>query len=371
MPLRLTLPRRAERFMLLLACAWLTLPVAPMGAHAAAQVAPLDQTGAVAQDTALNRVYVAQPVGNMVLVLAAGNMSLRAVLKVPGSPAAIAVDPNRHRVYVASDPSGVISAFDGRTDRLLRRVTVGGHPAGLALTDRGTALLITDRATGAVQRMPVLPALGSPQQVLALGADDGAENVLLAPTSTWGGQQALVWSRGFQPHEPVVIYWGIHILKHLTADAAGFVVTHITVPASRTKSALGDHLVIVMGQQSMHSESTLLTVIPAPPPPKRVPHKPARHSSTDDALHRLLAPRLVLSVPRVSGPGPLKHLPTISAHPSVPAFPIVALLVLICCALIVHSGRRRRKRAKLAPPIQPKTAPKRRRPAARAAGRAS
>ena len=61
---------------------------------------PGGQSGAIAEDRQLGRLYVAQPASNVVFVLAASTMDVQAVLKIPPSPSAIVVDETSHRVYV-------------------------------------------------------------------------------------------------------------------------------------------------------------------------------------------------------------------------------------------------------------------------------
>lgn len=338
----------------ILAGCTLAAPLAAPGVAVAARGNPPGQSGAVAQDTGLGRVYVAQPVSATVLVLATRGMQLQTILKVPPAPSALAVDPTHHRLYVASDPAGTVSVFDDRSGRLLRRATIGGHPGGLALTGGGHALIVTDTVSGAVLRMPVLPALGAPAQVLSIGPD-GTQNVLLAPQSTWARHQTLLWARGFQPDEPVDIYWGIHLLKRAAADRAGVVISRITIPAG---AGTGPNLVIVMGQWSAHSDSTILRVVRTPPASKRKPASPKPHGGTLDVLHRLLAPHLVLTLPAVPAVGPLKSVSRIHVRPTLPAFPFLVVVLLASSILLARSGRARRRRPKREPK-RPKGAPPR------------
>ena len=287
-----------------------------IGAPVAAQRSPQDQSGAVVQDGPLGRIYVAQPVANVVLVLSATNMSLLDALKVPAAPAALALDASRQRLYVASDAAGVISVFDARSNRLLQQRAIGGRPRGLALSARGAALIVTNATNGAVLRLRVLPTLGTPTPLISLSMD-GPRDVLLAPEATWVGQRSLVWARGFQAGEPVDLYWGVQLLKRVVADKAGFVITKLTVPKG---VGLGYHLVILMGRWSTRSESTLLNVLRTPPPPKSVAKKAPR-SSIFKSLNRLLTPRLVLkprAQPRGAAQAPAASQHTSTGYPCLP-----------------------------------------------------
>lgn len=119
-------------FMLLLLLALLV----PSVAHAQGG-APAGESGAAAQDVAVGRTYLAQPISNAIFVLASRSRELLYILRVPSSPAGLAVDARHHLLYVAADNAGVISVYDDRTYRLTRRYGVGGHPAGLVLAGGG------------------------------------------------------------------------------------------------------------------------------------------------------------------------------------------------------------------------------------------
>lgn len=326
--------RRRPCCYVILACALLALlPGAALAAGSQGQA------GAIGEDHGLGRLYLAPPASNVVFVMSASTMAVEVILKVPPSPAAIAVDSSRHRVYVASDAAGVISVFDGRTCRLLRTLPVGGHPGGLTLAAGGTALLVTDRVSGALQRVPLTPVPGDPGQIFTAGSS-AAPVLVLAPPSGPIGARGAAWSRGFYPGEPVVLYWGVQPLARFRADRSGIGTTSFRVPGG---VSLGQHLVIMMGQVSTRSVSTLLTVVPVPRPPKPRRHVPPPPS----LLARLLAPRLVLSVPASVAIGPLSKLA--GPHPGLaaPAMAVEAAVALLCAALVARSGRGRQRRARV------------------------
>ena len=251
------------------------------------------QSGAMTQVASSGHIYIAQPVSDSLFVRDR-QLNLLTVLAMPAHPTALAADPARRRVYVASDDAGMISVIDDRTYQVIHIYPVGGHPDGLALSRDGKTLLISDGVSGAVQRFSPLAARSQPQQLFTIGPG-AAPGVEMAPQTAAMGGQALAWSRGFSPHEPVAVYWvswGTQPLARVRADAGGFVNVTFQVPMG---IAVGQHLVILYGKWSTTSQSGLLDVVPAPPPPKRV--KKVVRVAPPSLLQRLLVPSFVLPFP--------------------------------------------------------------------------
>jgi len=296
------------------------------------------QSGAIALDPSLGVTYLAQPVFSTVLVLASRNSALLGVLKVPPSPAGLAVDSRLHLLYVSSDSAGVITVFNEKTLRVAKTLPIGGRPSGLSLMNKGRDLLVTDSASGTIQEVPVGSKGGPPIQLLNVGpgADAGA---MLAPAAAPTARRILVWGRGFAPGEAVEVYWGLKPLVRTAADQAGMVMTHFIVPP---RAPLGRQLIVLIGRHTTHSESTLLTVIKTPPPPKRVPVKPV---APKPLLQRLLTPKLILVVPTAIAVGPLKKLAGPKSSLGISAFELEAAVALVCLVLIMRMRRRRRKKA--------------------------
>ncbi len=250
------------------------------------------QSGAIAQDPATGQVYLAQPFSDSLFILTSKGLHLLAVLRMPPSPSAIAVDPDHHFVYVASDPAGMISVIDSRTFRVVRIYPLGGHPDGLTLLDHGATLLISDGASGAVQRLSVQAHTDQPQQVFSIGPAAAAA-VLFAPTTVYPGQDVLAWARGFRPGEPIDIDWGIQPLLKTRAGRYGIVKVHVAVPA---QTDLGLHLVIINGKWSTTSKSGLLNVVRAPVVRKRKKATPSKKPVTP-ALLALLTQTVAVPIP--------------------------------------------------------------------------
>ncbi len=141
----------------------------PSVAHAQGR-SPTSQGSAVAQDVAVGRTYLAQPLSNAIFVLASGSMELLSVLRVPASPTGLVVDTRRHLLYVSADKAGVISVYDDRTYRLARRYGVGGHPAGLALARQGQQLLMTDDSDGSLRALTLSGSYQLPSQLFVLSS---------------------------------------------------------------------------------------------------------------------------------------------------------------------------------------------------------
>lgn len=260
------------------------------------------QSGAMTQVASSGHVYIAQPASDSLFVRDK-QLNLLTVLAMPAHPAALVADPLRRRVYVASDDAGMISVIDDRTYRIVHIYPTGGHPDGLALSRDGKTLLISDGVSGAVQRFSPLTARSQPRQILTIGpgATPGVE---MAPQTAAMGAQALAWSRGFTPHEPVDVYWvswGTQPLASVRADAGGFVNVTFQVPSG---ISVGQHLVILYGKWSTTSQSGLLNVVPAPPKPK--PVKKVAHVAPPSLLQRLLVPSFVLPFP-AGGAAQPKH----------------------------------------------------------------
>lgn len=326
------------------------------------------QSGAMAQVASSGHVYIAQPASDSLFVRDR-QLNLLTVLAMPAHPAAIVADPLRRRVYVASDDAGMISVIDDRTYRIIHIYPTGGHPDGLALSKDGKTLLISDGVSGAVQRFSPLVAKSQPRQILTIGpgATPGVE---MAPQTAAMGNQALAWSRGFTPHEPVDVYWvswGTQPLASVRADAGGFVNVTFQVPSG---ISVGQHLVILYGKWSTTSQSGLLNVVPAPPKPK--PVKKVVRVAPPSLLQRLLAPSFVLPFPpsgaaqskqtghsqATAAKGAAAHAATVAAKGAahtatapapggtrIPALYVAAVLPVLL-VVILRMGRKRVKARK-------------------------
>jgi len=301
-------------------------------------VAARAQSGAIALDPTLGVTYLAQPVSNTVFVLSSKDSSLLGVLDTPPSPTGLAVDSRKHLLYVSSDRTGVVTVFNEKTRRVIRTLAIGGHPAGLSLMNKGQALLVTDSESGTIQELPLGAKGGSPIELLNVGpgADSSA---MLSPSSAPKGTHVLAWGRGFAPGEAVEAYWGLTPLVRARANGTGMVRAHFIVPR---RAPLGQQLIVLIGQHTTHSESTLLTVIKTPPPPKRIPVKAP---PPKPLLQRLLGPKLMLVVPTAVAVGPLKKLASSKSSIGIPAFELEAAVAVVCLVLILRMRRRRRKKA--------------------------
>ncbi|MGH2411401.1 MAG: YncE family protein, partial [Chloroflexota bacterium] len=286
----------------------------------------------------LGVTYLAQPISSTVFVLSSKDSALLGVLKVPPNPAGLAVDSRLHLLYVSSDPAGVITVFDEKTRHIARTMSIGGHPSGLSLMNKGRALLVTDSISGTIQELPLGPHGGPPIELLDVGPGADA-TAMLSPVSAPDAARILVWGRGFAPGEAVEVYWGLKPLVRAHADGAGMVMTHFIVPR---RGHLGQQLIVLIGRHTTHSESTLLTVIKTPPPPKRVPVKPI---APKPLLQRLLGPKLMLVVPTAVALGPLKKLAGPKSSLGISAFELEAAVAMVCLVLIMRMRRRRRKKA--------------------------
>lgn len=315
--------------------------------YADAQQTPVGgQSGVMAQVASSGHVYIAQPISNAIFIRDS-SLSLLAVLQVPATPAALAVDTARRRVYVTSDTAGMISVIDDRTLRLIHIYAVGGHPDGLALLNKGKTLLVSDGVSGAIQSFAPLAAASQPRALFTIGPA-AAPSVELAPQSAAMGAQALAWARGFSPGEPVEVYWvswGTRPLARVQANPAGIVTAQFQVPSG---IALGQHLVILYGRWSTTSESGLLTVLRARPIPRRVRRVVKAHPPT--LWQRLLAPSFTLpfalgdtSQPRHSHGAHATAPPP--ARMRLPAVYVAAVLPPLL-GVIVLRGRRRIKARK-------------------------
>jgi len=246
----------------------------------------------VAQDVAVGRTYLAQPLSNAIFVLASGSMELLSVLRVPASPTGLVVDTRHHLLYVSADKAGVISVYDDRTYRLTRRYGVGGDPAGLALARQGQQLLMTDDIDGSLRALTLSGSYQPPSQLFVLSSST-MPLALLAPRSAWSGEEAMTWGQGFTPGERVALSWGVQPVGGDVANAVGIVMVRFRVPRGTT---LGDHLVILQGARSGKSESGLLRVVPAPPAPRPRPlrHKRGAARSVASLLQAVLAPSVTI-----------------------------------------------------------------------------
>ncbi len=328
----------------LLACLLLIMPaLAPITAAAstgkpAKPPKPL-QGGAIAADPALGVMYVAQPISNTIFVLKDDGSTVLGVLAVAPSPAGLAVDSRAHRLYVASDTAGVVTVFSEVTRHIVRVMAVGGRPDGIALDAKGKSLLITDGLSGTVRSFSLAAKPKPPTLVLDVGQGADLSPILL-PTSASMGTRVAIWGRGFAPREMVHVYWGLTALTGAKADAHGFVVVHFTLP---THSHLGKQLIVLIGKQSTHSESALLTVIKPPPPPLPAPViKPPPPS----VLQRLGTRRLAVVVPAKVAIGPLKKLAGKKVGIAVPAFGLEVAVAILCLLLILRMRRRRMKKVR-------------------------
>ena len=304
---------------------------------------PASLGGVIGQDLSIHRLYVAQPATNKVLVLdstTSTSMELVGVLDVPAQPVAVAVDTARHLVYVASDDTGVLSRFDGRTLKSLNRLQMSGRPGGLALVYGGNVLLITDELSGDISQLPVEPAIGHVSRVLRLGPGPDPA-VMLTPSTAWGGEHVVVWARDFLPGEMVQVSWGMVPLVKLQADVVGSVMGEFTVPKpiDKKKPDLGPHLVVLIGQGSSRSQSNLLNVVQAPPPPaviKPLPPKPL--SPMTQKLNALFGFKVTFAAPGPLAIGPLK-----SHNLVVPWMYLVFVYIVVTIVLLILRRARRRR----------------------------
>lgn len=313
------------------------------------QDAPPAQSSAMTQVSSSGHIYIIQPVSNSVFIRAR-NMSLLSVLAVPATPSALAADPLRRRVYVASDAAGMISVIDDRTYRVIHIYAVGGHPRGLALLDQGRTLLVSDGVSGDMEQFSPLAAASKPRELLTIGPA-AASTVELTPRPAAMGGHVLAWARGFSPGEPVEVFWvswGARPLARVRANPAGIVTIPFQAPSG---ISLGQHLVILYGQWSTTSESTLLDVIHAPPTPK-IAHR-AMPPRPPSLLQRLLAPSITLPLPFGGAARHPRHghgaatAPPAHAGLRIPVLFMAGALPPLL-GLIVLRGRRRRKARKAA-----------------------
>jgi hypothetical protein len=325
----------------LLACLLVIMPaLAPITAAASAgkPAKPL-QGGAIASDPALGVIYVAQPISNTIFVLKDDGSTVLGVLDVAPSPAGLAVDSRARLLYVASDRAGVVTVFSEVTRHIVRVMAIGGRPAGIVLDEKGKALLVTDGLSGTVRSFSLAAKPKPPTLVLDVGQGADLSPILL-PTSASMGARVAIWGRGFAPREMVHVYWGLTALTGAKADVHGFVVVHFTLP---THSHLGKQLIVLIGKQSTHSESALLTVIKPPPPPLPAPViKPAPAS----VLQRLGTRRIAVVVPAQVAIGPLKKIAGKKVGIAVPAFGLEVAVAILCLLLILRMRRRRMKKAR-------------------------
>lgn len=326
----------------------------------AAGTAPISLGGVVGQDPVIHRLYVAQPATNKVLVFDSAvstSMNLVGALAVPPRPAAIAVDTSRHLLYVASDDTGTLTRYDDRTLKKLKTLQLSGRPGGLSLMYGGNVLIITDAIPGEVSQLQVEPTIGPFSHVLSTGPGPNP-TVMLTPASAWGGEKVVIWARDFLPGELVQVSWGMVRMVTLKADELGSIVGTFTVPkpANKKKPDLGPHLVVLIGQSSSRSQSTLLTAVAAPPPPrviKPVPPKPP--SPMTRRMSALFGIKVSLAAPGPLAIGPLKNRQVHVAWMYLVYVYIAATIML----LILRRARRR----KSPPPPKKKKGPAPRRAA--------
>lgn len=88
---------------------------------------------AVAIDSAANRIYVANYVGDSVTVLDSTTLKPVATIAVGHHPQALAVDNRRHRIFVANTHSNNVTVIDGASNRVLATLPGGTNPYAVAV----------------------------------------------------------------------------------------------------------------------------------------------------------------------------------------------------------------------------------------------
>jgi YVTN family beta-propeller protein len=90
---------------------------------------------AIAIDSAANRTYVTNYVGNSVSIIDGANDAVLATIPVGARPQAIAVDSTTHTVYAANTGGHSVSVISGKTNNVVGTVDVGAGPYSVAVSN--------------------------------------------------------------------------------------------------------------------------------------------------------------------------------------------------------------------------------------------
>ena len=96
-----------------------------------------------------------------------GSESASAQIPVAESPSGVAVNPYSKRVYVALS-NGTVDVIDGRKNRIVKTVTVGGDNAGIAVNATTGYVFFTDNSFG-IATVGILGSSGTLLANVALG----------------------------------------------------------------------------------------------------------------------------------------------------------------------------------------------------------
>jgi len=116
------------------------------------------EAGLMTFDAAANIAYVADRMGDKVVVVAVGTDKLEVTrtFKTPVEPYGIALSPDRKTLLVSTIADRTLVAFDPTTGNERWRTALSREPRGLAIAPDGTRALVAYLATGTVDQIDLL-----------------------------------------------------------------------------------------------------------------------------------------------------------------------------------------------------------------------
>ncbi|MEO8605270.1 MAG: beta-propeller fold lactonase family protein [bacterium] len=160
----------------------------------------LGSVGWAAPAAAVHRVYVANIGSDSVAVLDVDSRVVLRSISVGSEPDGIAVSPDGSRVYVSNFASDSVSVIDTASDTVVATIAVGDGPVGLAVHPSGNAVYVANKGSGNVSVIDALQ--GAVVATIDVGAGTCPNALVVAPdgdqvwvTRSRAGQLAVIDSR--------------------------------------------------------------------------------------------------------------------------------------------------------------------------------
>lgn len=87
----------------------------------------------IAVNPSTNRIYVADPIKNLIYVIDGETDTIASEIKVDGGPASISIDTNVNRMYVANSFANTVSVIDSSSNTVIASVTRNRSPTATSV----------------------------------------------------------------------------------------------------------------------------------------------------------------------------------------------------------------------------------------------
>jgi YVTN family beta-propeller protein len=104
----------------------------------------------LAYNSASNKLYVANNIGNSVTVISGSTDAVLATIPVGKAPYHVAVNETTNRFYVPNNMDNTVSVIDGNTDAVIETVSVGSAPRASAVNEKTNKIYVVNYTAASV-----------------------------------------------------------------------------------------------------------------------------------------------------------------------------------------------------------------------------